>query len=45
MSFAIDVECGNYPWQVTTFINYCQGLKYDQKPNYYFLRKMLRDLL
>eukprot|EP00928_Gymnodinium_smaydae_P001894 TRINITY_DN10673_c0_g2_i1.p1 TRINITY_DN10673_c0_g2~~TRINITY_DN10673_c0_g2_i1.p1 ORF type:complete len:271 (+),score=30.80 TRINITY_DN10673_c0_g2_i1:65-814(+) len=43
---ALPVEelCGAYPAEFAMFITYCRGLKFDQRPDYAYLRRMLRQL-
>jgi hypothetical protein len=45
MTAAIDIECKKFPIEIGVFITYCQSLKFDERPDYNFLRKILRDVL
>lgn len=44
MSTPIEVLCKGYPMEFVTFFQYCRSLRFDDKPDYSYLRKMFRDL-
>lgn len=45
MSIPIEVQCKGLPIEISTYLNYCRSLKFDDKPDYNFLRRILRELL
>lgn len=45
MSIPIEIQCKGLPLEISTFLNYCRSLKFDDKPDYNFLRRILRDVL
>jgi len=44
MSTPIDILCKGFPSEFATFMNYARSLRFDDKPDYSYLRKILRDL-
>ncbi|GIL54302.1 hypothetical protein Vafri_9875 [Volvox africanus] len=44
MSTPIEVLCKGYPMEFVTYFQYCRSLRFDDKPDYSYLRKMFRDL-
>lgn len=44
MSLPVEVLCKGLPIQFSTYMNYCKTLKFEEKPDYNFLRRMFRDL-
>ena len=38
------VLCRGYPSEFGTYLNYCRSLKFADKPDYSYLRKMFKDL-
>jgi len=44
MSTPIEVLCKGYPTEFVTYFQYCRSLRFDDKPDYSYLRKMFRDL-
>merc|ERR1711871_537000 len=45
MSVSIESLCRGFPDEFAVFINYCRGLRFEDKPDYGYLRKLFRDLL
>lgn len=41
----IDKLCKDLPVEFSTYINYCRSLKFEERPDYAFLRGLLRGLL
>ncbi|XP_071721596.1 casein kinase 1-like protein 11 isoform X2 [Rutidosis leptorrhynchoides] len=39
-----DVLCKSYPTEFNTYFHYCRSLKFDERPDYSYLRKLFRDL-
>ena len=40
----IEVLCKGFPVEFATYFQDCRLLRFDNKPNYSYLRKLLRDL-
>jgi len=44
MSVAVDVLCKGYPAEFAMYINYCRGLRFEEAPDYMYLRQLFRIL-
>jgi serine/threonine protein kinase len=44
MSTPVEVLCKRHPVEFATYLNYCRNLKFDEKPDYAYLRRLFRDL-
>lgn len=44
MSTPIDALCKHFPNEFGQYINYCRALRFDDKPDYAYLRRLFRDL-
>jgi hypothetical protein len=44
MSTPIEVLTKGYPIEFTTYFQYCRALRFDDKPDYSYMRKIFRDL-
>eukprot|EP00928_Gymnodinium_smaydae_P059871 TRINITY_DN4332_c0_g5_i1.p1 TRINITY_DN4332_c0_g5~~TRINITY_DN4332_c0_g5_i1.p1 ORF type:complete len:326 (+),score=60.00 TRINITY_DN4332_c0_g5_i1:53-1030(+) len=44
VAYPVEKLCDGYPAEFAKFITYCRGLKFEQRPDYAFLRRMLRQL-
>lgn len=44
MSIPVEVLCKGVPVEFSTYMNYSRTLKFEEKPDYNFLRRMFRDL-
>ena len=44
MSTPIESLCKGYPPEFITYFHYVRSLRFDDKPDYSYLRKMFRDL-
>ncbi|ETO16465.1 casein kinase 1, partial [Reticulomyxa filosa] len=44
MSTPVDTLCKHFPTEFATFLNYCRALRFDDKPDYAYLRRLFRDL-
>lgn len=44
MTTSIDSLCKTFPTEFPNYLNYCRTLRFDDKPDYAFLRRMFRDL-
>ncbi|KAL8238623.1 hypothetical protein R6Q59_015190 [Mikania micrantha] len=38
------VLCNSYPTEFTLYLHYCQSLRFDDKPDYSYLKRLFRDL-
>jgi len=43
-STPIEVLCKGFPSEFSTYLNYCRSLRFDEKPDYAYCRKLFRDL-
>ncbi|KAK1881907.1 Casein kinase I isoform epsilon [Dissostichus eleginoides] len=44
MSTPIEVLCKGYPSEFSTYLNMCRSLRFDDKPDYSYLRQLFRNL-
>lgn len=44
MSTPIEVLCKNYPSELASYFHYCRQLRFDDKPDYSYLKRLFRDL-
>uniref|UniRef100_A0A8C9JDW0 non-specific serine/threonine protein kinase n=1 Tax=Panthera tigris altaica TaxID=74533 RepID=A0A8C9JDW0_PANTA len=44
MSTPIEVLCKSYPSEFATYLNFCRSLRFDDKPDYSYLRQLFRNL-
>eukprot|EP00897_Mesotaenium_endlicherianum_P006177 jgi/Mesen1/5588/ME000281S04651 len=44
MSTPIEVLCKNYPSELASYFHYCRQLRFDDKPDYAYLKRLFRDL-
>ena len=40
----IEVLCKGYPNEFAVYLNYCRNLRFDEKPDYAYLRRLFREL-
>jgi len=40
----VDTLCKGFPVEFVHYMTYCKNLKYDEKPDYAYLKKMFKDL-
>lgn len=40
----IEVLCKNHPSEFTSYFHYCRSLRFDDKPDYSYLKRLFRDL-
>lgn len=43
-SISIEELCRGYPTEFAAYLNYCRSLRFDEKPDYAYLRKLFRRL-
>ncbi|XP_076323117.1 casein kinase I-like isoform X1 [Tachypleus tridentatus] len=44
MSTPVDELCRGFPSEFATYLNYCRSLRFEEKPDYSYLRQLLRNL-
>jgi len=44
MSTPIEVLCKHAPCEFVTYLNYCRSLRFEDRPDYAYLRRLLKDL-
>lgn len=44
MSTSIEDLCKGYPAEFATYLKYCRSLRFDERPDYSYLRQLFRDL-
>ncbi|KAL2953172.1 hypothetical protein AAZX31_19G152000 [Glycine max] len=44
MSTSIEVLCKSYPSEFVSYFNYCRTLRFEDKPDYSYLKRLFRDL-
>jgi casein kinase I family protein HRR25 len=44
MTTATEILCRGFPNEFPIYLNYCRSLRFDDKPDYSYLRKLFRDL-
>jgi len=44
MSTPVELLCKGFPSEFASYLNYTRSLRFDDKPDYAYLRKLFRDL-
>jgi casein kinase I family protein HRR25 len=44
MTTPTEILCRGFPNETAIYLNYCRSLRFDDKPDYSYLRKLFRDL-
>eukprot|EP00742_Colponemidia_sp_Colp-10_P001312 GILJ01001414.1.p1 GENE.GILJ01001414.1~~GILJ01001414.1.p1 ORF type:complete len:411 (-),score=40.20 GILJ01001414.1:183-1415(-) len=44
MSTPVEVLCKGYPSEFATYLNYCRSLRFEDRPDYAYLKRMFKDL-
>jgi casein kinase 1, alpha len=44
MSTPVEVLCKGFPAEYSMYLNYCRGLRFDEAPDYMYLRQLFRIL-
>merc|ERR1712099_22991 len=44
MSTPVEVLCKHFPGEFVTYLNYCRSLRFEDRPDYAYLRRLLKDL-
>lgn len=45
ISTPAEILCKNYPQEMTTFINYARNLKFEEKPDYAYIKNLIKSAL
>lgn len=45
MSIPVEIQCRHLHIEFSIYLNYCRALKFEDKPNYAYLRNLFLDLL
>jgi len=45
MGTPTEVLCKGQPQEFVTYMNYCKNLRFEDKPDYTYLRNLFKDLL
>lgn len=41
---SVEALCKGFPNEFRDYMSYCKNLKYDEKPDYAYLKKIFKDL-
>ena len=44
LTTTVDVLCKDLPVEFAMYINYCRGLRFEEKPDYVYLRRLFQGL-
>ncbi|ELU17290.1 hypothetical protein CAPTEDRAFT_219356 [Capitella teleta] len=44
MATSVDVLCKGFPAEFSMYLNYCRGLRFEEAPDYMYLRQLFRIL-
>eukprot|EP00747_Dinoflagellata_sp_TGD_P140307 gnl/TRDRNA2_/TRDRNA2_175988_c0_seq1.p1 gnl/TRDRNA2_/TRDRNA2_175988_c0~~gnl/TRDRNA2_/TRDRNA2_175988_c0_seq1.p1 ORF type:complete len:334 (+),score=54.48 gnl/TRDRNA2_/TRDRNA2_175988_c0_seq1:24-1025(+) len=44
MSTPVNVLCKHFPCEFVTYLSYCKSLSFEERPDYAYLRRLLKDL-
>ncbi|EZG88496.1 casein kinase I [Gregarina niphandrodes] len=44
MSTSTETLCKNFPFEFVTYLNYCRSLRFEDRPDYAYLRRIFKDL-
>lgn len=44
MQIPVEILCKGLPVEFSIYLNYCKSLRFEDKPDYMYLRKMFKDL-
>ena len=44
MSTPVEILCKNSPPEFATYLNYCRALRFEDRPDYAYLKRMFKDL-
>jgi len=40
----VKILCKHFPKEFSTYLDYCRAIRFDEKPDYAYLRRLFRDL-
>lgn len=44
ISTTVEQLCRNHPFEFVTYLNYCRSLRFEDRPDYAYLRRLFKDL-
>eukprot|EP01055_Gregarina_sp_Pseudo9_P000603 Gregarina_sp_Pseudo_9__602@NODE_1385_length_1644_cov_104_755763_g1291_i0_p1_GENE_NODE_1385_length_1644_cov_104_755763_g1291_i0NODE_1385_length_1644_cov_104_755763_g1291_i0_p1_ORF_typecomplete_len343_score47_76Pkinase/PF00069_25/5_6e37Pkinase_Tyr/PF07714_17/8_9e21Pkinase_fungal/PF17667_1/3_3e13Kdo/PF06293_14/9_7e08RIO1/PF01163_22/4e06Kinaselike/PF14531_6/3_9e06WaaY/PF06176_11/4_8e06APH/PF01636_23/0_0085PIP49_C/PF12260_8/0_071PIP49_C/PF12260_8/4_6e03FTA2/PF13095_6/0_064YrbLPhoP_reg/PF10707_9/0_095 len=44
MSTSVEALCRSFPFEFVTYLNYCRSLRFEDRPDYAYLRRLFKDL-
>lgn len=44
MATPVEMLCKHFPFEFITYINYCRSLRFEDRPDYAYLRRLFKDL-
>ena len=44
MSTPVEILCKSSPAELATYLNYCRALRFEDRPDYAYLKRMFKDL-
>jgi serine/threonine protein kinase len=44
MNTTVEVLCSGFPGEFVTYLNYCKNLRFEDRPDYSYLKRMFKDL-
>ena len=44
LTTTVDALCKDHPVEFAMYINYCRGLRFEEKPDYVYLRRLFQGL-
>merc|ERR1712060_269000 len=44
MATPIETLCKHFPSEFVTYLGYCRGLRFEDRPDYAYLRRLMKDL-
>ena len=44
MTTPVEVLCKGFPMEFSTYLNYCRALRFEDKPDYNYLRRLFKEL-
>ena len=44
LDMSVDVLCKDHPIEFSMYIHYCRGLRFDEEPDYNFLKRLFKKL-
>lgn len=44
MATSVEALCATFPAEFSTYLNYCRALRFEDRPDYSYLKRMFKDL-